>query len=114
MTDSKIRAHWLAIHNRLSKEAEVSRNSQMVAFGLLEAYDALSPKELSVIHSILAEWLIDDDNRLRYDARFLTSQRQLHELKTSVREAIAKYESEAGPEASNEVKHLERILIELE
>lgn len=43
MTDEEITTQWLETHDRLSTEADAFHNSQAISFGLLEAYDDLSP-----------------------------------------------------------------------
>jgi hypothetical protein len=114
MTDEEVKTQWLETHRRLSAEADAFKNSQAVSFGLLDTYDGLSSYERTLIHSILADWMLSDDNRLRYDAKFLTRQRCIRAMKASVEKAIAKCESRTGPEAHDEAEDLRRILSELE
>lgn len=114
MNDEELKMKWLDARECLCAEADAFRDSQAVSFGLLEAYDALTSDERIVIHSILAEWMLSDDNRLRYDAEFITSQRCIRSLKSAVEQALAKSESKSGPEAYYEAKKLRRILCELE
>lgn len=113
MTASDPKTTWLNVHRQLSAEADASRNSQAVAFGLLAMYDALSPEEQQCIHSVLAEWIVSEDNKLRYDAAFLTSERRILPMAASIRKAVLRLRGRAGPEAEYEVKKLLRILDEL-
>lgn len=113
MTSINVRNAWLEMHRRLSDEAEAYRDSQAVAFGLLDAYDALASEEKAEIHKVLAEWLVSKDNRLRYDARFLTSQRQIVEMVPALEGAIEQIGQTFGPEAKHELRHLRQILDEL-
>ena len=113
MTMANTRNEWFETYRRLAEEAEAFRDSQSVAFGLLNAYDELASAEKTEVHKILAEWLASDDNRLRYDAEFLTSQRQIVEMASAVRAAIQRLHESSGPEAKYEVKKLRRILDEL-
>ena len=114
MTTADTRAKWLEEHRRLAEEAEAFRDGQSVAFRLLDAYDELTIGEKAEIHKILAEWLVSADNKLRYDAQFLTSQRQIGEMVPAVEEAIEAIDESFGPEAKYELKKLKRILDELE
>lgn len=113
MTGTDTRNRWLESYRRLTEAAEAFRDSQAVAFGLLDAYDQLSPTEKSDVHEVLAEWLGSDDNKLRYDAEFVTSQRRIVEMAPAVEKAIQKINELSGPEARHEVKKLRRILHEL-
>ena len=107
------RKYWLELYYHLEKVGEGMRNSQSVTFGLLDAYDGLTESQRDGVNSILAEWLISDDNRLRYDASFLISQRCIKSMAGAVEEAIAVAESRSEMEARYEVKDLRRILDEL-
>lgn len=110
---SNIREIWENNRNALAENAEAMRNSQTVSFGLLEAYDRLIDDERVVVHDILTEWLISDDNALRYDAGFLISQRRIKSLKGAIEQAIMVAQNRQGPEAKFEIKKLKRILVEL-
>jgi hypothetical protein len=85
----------------------------MIAFGLVAEYDELTPDDKAGIHKILAEWLLSEDNKLRYSAAFLISQRQIVEMVPAVQNAIEQTDESSGPVAKYEVKKLRRILAEL-
>ena len=70
MISKDTEAFWSSTYRLLSEEAAAFRNSQADSFGLLEAHDALTPNEKECVHSILADWFVSDDNKLRYDAVF--------------------------------------------
>ncbi len=109
-----IRTRWVDVAARLSATGDASKMSQAVAFGRLEEYDSLSADERPAVDRVLQDWMDSDDNRLRYDAKFLTSQRCIRAMKPAVEKAIAKCEKLAGPEAPDEAQDLRRILVELE
>jgi len=108
-----VREYWLKKHEALTKEAETNRDSQSVAFGLLDVYDGLTEDQREDVNEILTDWLVSDDNRLRYDASFLISQRRISSMTGAVKRAIACAESRPGVEASYEVKKLQRIINDL-
>ena len=107
------RKKWFETYRRLTEESEYQRNSQMVAFGLLDAYDQLSSAEKGDVHEILAEWFVSDDNKHRYDAAFLTGERRIVEMIPAVEEAIERIGEPIGPEARYELKDLRKLLSEL-
>ncbi len=113
MTMTNTRSEWFKTYQQLTTEAEYLRNSQMVAFGLLDAYDKLAPEDKLEIHEILAEWFVSDDNKLRYSAGFLTSQRQIVEMIPAVEKAVEWIGKPSGPEAKYELQKLNRIRDEL-
>jgi len=108
-----VREYWLGRHKILSEEAEANRDSQSVALGLLDAYDGLTEVQLEDVHAILADWLVSDDNTLRYDAGFLISQRCIKSMTGAVEKALAISERRPGVEASYEVRKFQRILDDL-
>ena len=105
--------YWIEIHDLLEKEGEEMCNSQSVAFGLLDVYDNLTENQQDKVNSILVDWLISDNNKLRYDAAFLISQRRIKSLASTVEKAIIIANSRSGPEAFYEAKKLRRILEDL-
>ncbi len=107
------RNKWLESYHRLAEEAEAFRDSQSVAFGLLDIYDEVPSGEKAEIHQVLAEWLMSDDNKLRYDGQFVISQRKIVEMAPAVEEAIDRIDESSGPEAKYEAKKLRRILSDL-
>jgi len=113
MTTTDIKKFWLETYQRLSDEAATCRNSQSVSFGLLAVYDELSASEKECVHRIVADWFVSADNKLRYDASFLTSQRRIVEMTPAIERAIEKTEGRSGPEAKYELTKLMRILDEL-
>ncbi len=113
MTTTDTRNRWLDTYRQLSDAAEAFRDSQSVAFGLLDAYDQLSSAEKTDVHEVLAEWLASDDNKLRYDAEFVTSQRRIVQMVPAIEKAIQRIDESSGPESEYEVKKLRRILNEL-
>ena len=113
MNNAEIQKSWLDAHRRLEEEAERLRNSQLVSFGLLELYDGLAAPEKACVHSILEEWLVSDDNKKRYDARFIISLRKIRPLKAAVERAVAKFVGQTGPEARFEVEDLRKMAREL-
>jgi hypothetical protein len=106
MTSTDTRRHWLETHKRLS----ASTDSQSVAFGILAAYDELAECQKEVVHQILADWLVSEDNKLRYDACFIISERHVVALRPAVERAIEWVAHRSGPEAEHEAEKLRRIL----
>lgn len=105
---------WLETHRILSAEAKAFRDSQAVAFGLLAAYDELSPSDRDEIQQLLSKWLVSDDNKLRYDAAFLVNERKINELAPAIRASIERAKRLSGPEPKFEIEKLVRILGEID
>lgn len=108
-----VREYWLEKRRTLTEVAEANRDSQSVAFGLLHVYDGMTEDQRRDVNTILADWLVSEDNTLRYDAGFLISQRCIRSLAGAVEKALAVAESRLGVEASYEVKKFQRILDDL-
>jgi hypothetical protein len=114
MTTLNIEKYWLDTYERLSDQAVAFRDSQSVSFGLLAIYDKLSESEKPCVHRVLAEWLVSEDNKSRYDASFLISERRIIEMKSAIEKSIMRAKGQTGSEAMDEVDDLRRILAELE
>jgi hypothetical protein len=114
MIESHVIKDWIETHHRLSVDSEAMHDSQAVAFGLLSKYDQMNHDERKCIFSLLSDWLLSDDNCLRYDAAFLISQRKIRELIPGILKAISKYSQRPGPESYYETQKLKRIFNELE
>jgi hypothetical protein len=113
MNNSQVITRWLETHRRLTAEAEASRDSQAVAFGILSEFDLLGVDDREDVFPLLAEWLLSDDRCLRYDAAFIISQRKVREMFPALHVALAKCERTAGPEARHDAENLRRIIDEL-
>ena len=107
------REMWLRTYVQLEARGEAFKDSQSVAFGLLDAYDALSLEERSEVIPILADWLLSEDDKHRYDATFLATERHIRELIPAIANAIENLQDIPGPEAKYEVKGLVRLLEDL-
>lgn len=104
---------WIETRRRLSVESMASRDSQAVSFGLLSKYDQLKPDERETIFPLLSEWLLSEDECLRYDAVFIISQRKIRELTPGILKALSKWSQKDGPESRYETLKLKRIVDEL-
>jgi hypothetical protein len=114
MMKSNTQLKWLEKYKQLMIEASSLRDSQSVAFGLLDAYDDLSAPAKLEIHEVLSEWLVSEDNKLRYDAGFLTSQRGIVEMLPAIENAIKQIGVTTSPESEYERKKLMRIYRDLQ
>ena len=109
MNTQNVRKEWMNLWQQLQTRADALHDSQSVALGLLNAYDQLSVGERAEVQSILAEWLLSEDNRRRYDACFLITERLIRELAPAVGSAIDRLKGLPGPEARDEVEILEQL-----
>ena len=113
MIESHILNDWIETHCRLSVDSEAMHDNQSVAFGMLSKYDLMDHGVKKCIFPLLSNWLLSDDNCLRYDAAFIISQRKIRELIPGILNAIKKCSQTPGPESHYEAKKLKRILNEL-
>lgn len=113
-TPQSIQETWLSAYDDLEARGQALKDSQSVAFGLLELYDSMTPHEQEELLPILGEWLTSEDNKRRYDAAFIAMERRVLGLAPAIVAAIGRLEQVPGPEALYERKKLQRILEELE
>ncbi len=112
MNDAEIQKLWLNEYQRLEEDAERSRDSMSVPLALVKIYDKLSDREKQQIEPVLAEWLMSDDSKNRYDARFIARNRNIRSLRAAVEKAIARLVGQPGPGVRFEVELLESLVRE--
>jgi hypothetical protein len=114
MNKAETQKRWLEAFRKLDEEAEGMKQSMWAPFGLLNIYDGLTDDEKAYVHLMLDEWLRSDDGGMRYDAKFIISERRVRLMKSAVESAIAEFSGRPGPIARDYVKDLRRIASDLE
>lgn len=105
-TPINTRERWLHTYENLEARGQAMKDSQSVAFGLLDIYDSLTEDQQKHLLPILAEWMLSDDNKHRYDAMFLARERKIVELVPAINKAITHLKQIPGPESENDVEGL--------
>ncbi|MGB4220603.1 MAG: hypothetical protein WBI25_03945 [Smithellaceae bacterium] len=113
MKNNDIKILWNEKRQYLDELSEKMKDSMYVTFSLLEMYDKSPEEEKPGINEVLADWLLSDDGKARYDARFIIGERVIKSLKSTVEKAIALGKQRSGPSAIDEVEVLENLLNEL-
>jgi len=113
MTNNDIKILWNEKRQYLDELSDKMKDSMYATFSLLEMYDKSSDEEKLSINEVLADWLLSDDGKARYDARFIIGERVIKSLNSAVEKAIVLAKHRSGPSAIDEVEMLESLLNEL-
>ncbi len=68
MNEREIKRAWRELRDQLDADAVAARMSQDALLSLSAAYRATSTEERPSVDAEIAEWLLDDDAGLRFDA----------------------------------------------
>jgi hypothetical protein len=108
----KVKKDWMQTYQELIDEAEFTKQSMIVPFGMLSKYDSLDKDEKDIINDVLIEWLIDDSSS--YDAVFIIRERHLVCFIRYVKDALEHLKTlPTTIYLRGEIETLQRLLEEL-
>lgn len=110
---SDMRAEWTRIRNEIDTDAIDSKDSQAAVVELSDRYRALSPNERRVVDSVLCDWMLSDDERLRFDALALISEHLILSALPRLRTLSDRLSRESGPGPKYERAKVGRIIARL-
>lgn len=114
MTPDAIRAEWTALRERLDAEATAMKESQAAVIELSRRYAALDADARRVVDELLSEWVLSDDENLRFDALALVSDHRILSALPALRELLVRLDGATTPGAPFEQAKIRRILGRLE
>ena len=96
MKNNDIKILWNEKRQYLDELSEKMKDSMYVTFSLLEMYDKSPEEEKPGINEVLADWLLSDDGKARYDARFIIGERVIKSLKVPLKRQLHLESKEVG------------------
>lgn len=114
MNEAEIRTKLIDSYQNLSLEAEATKQSMLLPFGLLDIYDSFNNEEKTHSQKIISEWMISKESDFRWIAKFIIRQRNIVTLISSVK-TIVEYLKKVNktPQIKNEIEDLENLIDEL-
>jgi hypothetical protein len=72
-----IKLLWTRERERIDREARERRDSQSALFELFDLYDRLAGEDQKQIDQLMADWVVSDEEDLRFDALALIREKRI-------------------------------------
>jgi hypothetical protein len=111
MTDGRDadKAAWRDLRDRLDREARRVKSSPDAAIKLSLAYDALDATARECVDQTICEWLLSDDETLRFDALWLVNEHGIARAEPVLEQLADRLRTETAPGAPFELSKVVRI-----
>jgi|SRR5690242_17468002 hypothetical protein len=113
MTLGEFRQKMRAYRDSVDREARSLKDSQAALAQLGAFYENLSQPERDLANTVLAEWTLDSDELLRFDALALIHMFHIRSANESLKRLAARLELSHEPSAPYEMKKVERLVSRL-
>jgi hypothetical protein len=110
MNPGKIKAEWQDLRDRLHKEAVAEKCAQRAILDLSREYMARPAAEREIIDSTLAEWVLSDNESVRFDALALIYEYEIISTLPTLRQLLERLEKSTAPSAPYEMAKVMRII----
>ena len=101
---------WRDLRDDLDQRARSGKDSQRAAIELSAAFGRLSRVEQAEVVPVLNEWLLSDDETLRFDAMFVIAEHSVNESVPALRRLEVRLESSTTPGAPYEWAKVNRLI----
>lgn len=98
------------MRDQLDADASEAKDSQSAVIELSRRYGNLSPDEKVEVDNLLAEWVLSDDGRLRFDALALIRDHSIRSSLPSLRTLQDRLERATEPSAPYEWAKVNRLI----
>jgi hypothetical protein len=94
---------WRSLRDELDRSFAQGKNSLRAVFDLSVVYGCLNAADQNEVNDVLIEWVLSEDETLRYDALFLVNEHQVHQAVPALRTLRDRLEDDpSGPGAPYE------------
>jgi len=114
MTSEVIRLNWTALRNRLDAQGQATKVPQAAIVELSRRYLDLDPDARGVVDELISEWVLSDDENLRFDALALISDHRIEIALPALENLLVRLNGSTNPGAPYEQKKVRRIITRLE
>jgi hypothetical protein len=98
---------------RLDAEALAAKQSQEATVRLTALYRSLDEGDREVVNAAIAEWVVGDDNRRRFDALALVREFEIRSAVSALQQRLRVLAGVADASAADERDRIERIATRL-
>jgi hypothetical protein len=104
------REWWCDLRSDLDRRYVESKDSQGAVLALAETYGRIPPDQRSEVDTVLLEWVLSDEEGLRFDALAIVDEYRITDAIPVLRALQDRLETESGPGAPYEWAKVNRIL----
>jgi cysteinyl-tRNA synthetase len=106
----EFRSEMESYRSAVDEEARAFKDSYLALDRLQDLYRKLEPEERVLADQVLAEWVLSDDEKVRFDAMALVDDFKVASAVPALRELASRLVSSSAPGAPYERKKVERII----
>lgn len=110
MTLEEMRSEMEAYRTAVDEQAEAFRDSYYALECLYALYRRFNTDERALAHQVLSEWVVSDDEKLRFDALALIDDFKITEAANALLELERRLTTNNDPGAPYEIQKVRRIL----
>jgi hypothetical protein len=109
MNIAELRRRMCSCRSWIDEEARELKNSQAALPLLFEMYRGLDADERRMANEVIAEWLLSDQESVRFDALALVREFDVRAARTALETLAARLASSTSPSAPYELKIVQRV-----
>ena len=113
MNIDEFRKEMWAYRHAADKEANALKESNIAWEWLRNLYRKFDSEERKLADLVLIEWLLSDEENVRYDALVLIGEFKIMDAQSAVQELAARLSRSKAPGAPYELKKVDMILRDL-
>jgi|SRR5579883_1822407 hypothetical protein len=110
MTLDELRKFMRAYREDADRTASATKQSNLVWDLLCDLYRKFDEPNRALANRVIGEWVLSDDETLRYDALVLVDQFNIYSLQPLLEQLLRRLEKSNAPGASSEAETVTRIL----
>jgi hypothetical protein len=114
MDEMAVRDAWASFRAEVDRAHRDAKDSQGALEALADKYRLLDDDARPVIDRLLIDWLLSDDETVRFDSVALIRQFQIQAAVPALEDLAARLASDPGPGAPFEIAKISRLIAALE
>lgn len=113
MTLDEFRKKMWAYREAVDKDANALKESNLAWQWLRDLYRKFDAEEQKLADQVLKEWVLSDDENLRYDALILIGDFRITSAVSALQELATRLKHSKAPSAPYELQKINRIITDL-
>lgn len=110
MTPDETRRWWRGLRDQVDLDARASKESTEAIIEISDQYRRLGPTQRDVIDQVVGEWLLSEDEGLRFDALALIAEHRIRSAVPALRQLAELLARDTGPGAPYELAKVHRTI----
>ena len=113
MTPDDMRTWWRGLRDRIDRDFRESKQATESIIEMSRQYRMLEPDERDVVDQVIGEWLLSEDEGLRFDALALIAEQRIRSAVPALQQLAEKLRGETRPGAPYELAKVHRTITAL-